>query len=523
MATVAQLAELSVVVRAVVGSSPIRRPIVLSHPRAWSGMNVRSSVLLTVAEMYRADASAAESGIPGLELMENAGRAVARVILERSPSRPTVVLCGPGDNGGDGWVVARLLKEAGRPVRLASVVARERLKGDAAGAAARWDGPIEEAGPEALDGAETVVDALFGAGLTRPLEGRSADLVRAIGDREVFAVDIPSGIDGDTGAVSGAAVRAGTTITFFRPKPGHLLLPGRLHVGELVVADIGVPASVLDVIRPRTFVNDLGTFTLPRPRIDAHKFARGHVVILGGGRMTGAARLAARAAARVGAGLVSIVCPASAFPIYAASCLSVMVEPMEEPGDWARAIADPRGNALLLGPGAGVTDKTRERVATAAATGKPRVLDADALTVLKGDEGALREATRGGNVVLTPHEGEFARLFDTSGSKLDRARRAAERTGAVVLLKGPDTVIAAPDAWAAINTDAPPDLATAGSGDVLAGLVVGLLASGMTPFDAARAGAWLHAAVGREVGPGLIADDLPDALPRVLARNLASS
>jgi len=363
-----------------------------------------------------------------------------------------------------------------------------------------------------------VVDALFGAGLTRPLDGMAADLVRAMDGRDVFAVDVPSGVHGDTGEVLGVAPRARTTVTFFRPKPGHLLSPGRFHVGELVVADIGIPPSVLDEIRPTALVNDPETFSLPRPRIDAHKFARGHAVILGGGRMTGAARLAARAAARAGAGLVSIVCPASAFPIYAASCLSVMVEPMEEPGDFARLIADPRRGALLLGPGAGVSVETRARVMEAAASGKPRVLDADALTVLKGDERALIEATRGGNVVLTPHEGEFARLFDTTGSKLDRARRAAARSGAITLLKGPDTVIAAPDGRAAINHNAPPDLATAGSGDVLAGIIVGLLATGMEPFDAARAGAWLHGAAGAEIGPGLIADDLPDALPAVLIR-----
>jgi len=481
-------------------------------------MNVRSSALLTVAEMYRADALAAGGGVSGPELMENAGRAVAAAIFARRSSRPTLVLCGPGNNGGDGWVVARLLREAGWPVRPAALVPRERLSGDAAGAAARWVGPIEVATPAVFDGAELIVDALFGAGLSRPLDGAVADLVRAMDGRDVFAVDVPSGVDGDTGEVMGVAPRARTTVTFFRPKPGHLLLPGRLHVGELVTADIGIPASVLDDVRPTAFINDFETFTLPRPRIGGHKFARGHAVILGGGRMTGAARLAARAAARAGAGLVSIVCPTAAFPIYAASCLSVMVEPMEGEGDYARLIADPRRNALLLGPGAGVCAETRARVMDAAATGKPRVLDADALTVLKGDEGALTRATRGGNVVLTPHEGEFARLFETTGSKLDRARRAAARSGAVVLLKGPDTVIAAPDGRAAINRNAPSDLATAGSGDVLAGLIVGLLAAGMGPFDAARAGAWLHGAAGTEVGPGLIADDLPDALPAIFRR-----
>lgn len=483
-------------------------------------MTQGSSPLLTVAEMYRADAAAIRGGISGIELMENAGRAVVEAIAARWSPRPTLVLCGPGNNGGDGWVVARRLRGLGWSVRVLSLVPRERLTGDALTAARGWDGPIEAATPAALDGADLVVDAMFGAGLARPIDGVAGDLIRALDGREVVAIDVPSGISGDTGAISGAAPRARVTVTFFRPKPGHLLLPGRLHVGELVVADIGIPASVLDEIRPALSINDAATIAVPRPAIDGHKFSRGHAVILGGGRMTGASRLAARAAQRVGAGLVTILCPPEVHAIYAASCLSVMVETVEAVDDFAAAIADPRRNALLLGPGAGVGEATRRRVLAAADTGKPRVLDADALTVLKDDAALLGRATRGGNVVLTPHEGEFARLFDLAGSKLDRARRAAESTGAVIVLKGPDTVIAAPDGRAAIDRDAPPDLATAGSGDVLAGLIVGSLAQGLSPFDAARTGVWLHGAAAREVGPGLIAEDLAEALPRVLARSV---
>ncbi|WP_029008551.1 bifunctional ADP-dependent NAD(P)H-hydrate dehydratase/NAD(P)H-hydrate epimerase [Azospirillum halopraeferens] len=484
------------------------------------------SALLTVAQMYRADALAMAGGVPGTELMENAGAAVARAIRARWEPRPTVVLCGPGSNGGDGFVAARLLGEAGWPVTLALLGSRDALKGDAAAAAARWTGPVVAAAPALLEGGPLVVDALFGAGLSRPLEGVARDLVQAMNAAglTVVAVDVPSGVLGDTGAVlgdddPGVAPQAALTVTFFRAKPAHRLLPGRLLCGETVVADIGIPAAVLDEIRPRQWENgpELWRAAFPRPRLDAHKYARGHALVLGGGRMTGAARLAARAALRAGAGLVSVACPPEAFAIYAAATAGLLVQPVEDDAAFAALLKDPRRNAVLLGPGAGTGPATRERVLAALAAEKACVLDADALNVFEDTPDDLLDRLDE-RCVLTPHEGEFTRLFGLSGDKVTRARAAAARCGAMVVLKGPDTVIASPDGRAVINANAPPTLATAGSGDVLAGLVLGLVAQGMETFHAACAAVWLHGEAAAAFGPGLIADDLPDAVPAVLRR-----
>lgn len=474
--------------------------------------------ILTIGEMYRADSLASNNGVSGRDLMENAGRAVADAIRSRWPPRPTVVLCGPGNNGGDGFVVARLLADDGWPIRLGVLGPRTALKGDAADAASRWFGAMEGAAPALLAGAPLVVDALFGAGLSRPLDGEALALVAAMSACDVVAVDVPSGVQGDSGAVLGGAPRAVLTVAFFRPKPGHLLLPGRLHCGHTVVADIGIPPSVLDQIRPAAWRNAPGLWgaRFPWPRIDGHKYHRGHAVVLGGERMTGAARLAARAALRVGAGLVTIACPPAAFGIYAAGCASVIVHPLESAASFRDLVADPRRTAVLLGPGGGVGGPLRDAVLAALEAGKSCVLDADALTSFAARPADLLDRLDE-RCLLTPHEGEFARLFEPADAdKLARARAAAARCGAVVLLKGPDTVIAAPDGRVAINTNAPPDLATAGSGDVLAGIALGLLAQGMGAFDAACAAAWLHGAAAAGFGPGLISDDLPDALPPVL-------
>lgn len=476
------------------------------------------SELLTTAEMYRADSLAAAAGVPGPVLMENAGRAVAEAILVRWTARPTVVLCGPGNNGGDGFVVARHLAAAGWPVRLGLLEPREALRGDAVGAAAAWSGAVEPATPALLTERSLVVDALFGAGLARPLEGVALALVRAMAGREVVAVDVPSGVSGDSGAVLGDAPAACLTVTFFRRKPGHLLLPGRARCGETLVADIGVPAGVLDTIRPAAWANGpaLWGARYPWPRLDGHKYQRGHALLLGGARMTGAARLAARAALRVGAGLVTLASPPAAVPIYTAAWPSLIVEPLEDAEAFAALLADGRRNAVLLGPGGGVGPVLAAAVEAALSAGRACVLDADALTSFAGRAERLFGRLHG-RCLLTPHEGEFARLFGAlPGDKLARARAAAAQANAVVLLKGADTVIAAPDGRAVVNANAPPDLATAGSGDVLAGLALGLLAQGLDAFDAGCAAAWLHGAAGALVGPGLVADDLPEALPAVL-------
>jgi len=472
--------------------------------------------------MYAADRAAMALGVSGLELMENAGAGAAREILERFGARPAAVLCGPGNNGGDGFVIARHLAAAGAPVRLALLGARERLKGDAAAMAGRWAGPVEPLGEAALEGAGLVVDALFGAGLARPLEGPARAVLEAAaaGGLPLVAVDVPSGLDGDTGQPLGYAPQAAMTVTFFRPKPGHLLHPGRRLAGELRTVDIGIPEAVLAALAPRTVRNhpDLWRARFPWPDAEGHKYSRGHAVVLAGGRgRSGAARLAARAALRAGAGLVTLAAPPAAMAECAAQLTAVMLAEARGPEGFRRAIADRRRNAVLLGPGGGVGAALRQDVLAALALGKRLVLDADAITSFAAGPEALFGAVGGAEVLLTPHEGEFGRLFpDLAGGKLQRARAAAARSGATVLLKGPDTVIAAPDGRAAIALDGPPELATAGSGDVLAGLCLGLLAQGLDAYEAGRIGAWLHAMAGRAAGPGLIAEDLSEALPGVL-------
>lgn len=476
--------------------------------------------LLTPQEMaavVRADAETPRS----LPLMEAAGRAVAREIRARWSARPALVLCGPGDNGGDGFCAARHLVEAGWPVKIALLGDLRRLPPDAAAQAAQWRGELVSLVPESLAGAALVIDALFGGGLSRPIEGAGAAMLQAVGASglPVCAVDLPSGVSGATGEVLGIAARADLTVTFFRKSPGHLLAPGRFLCGETILTDIGLLPGALEGVAPRCFENapPLWLDRFPRPAADGHKFSRGHALVLGGARLTGASRLTARAAQRAGAGLVTIAAPAAVWPIYAASMMGVMVEPMAAPEDFDALLADARRNAVAIGPGAGVGPETRRHALAALATGRPVALDADALSSFQQDPPLLFQAIKG-PCVLTPHDGEFARLFDASGDKLERARRAAALSGAVLLLKGPDTVIAAPDGRAAINANAPPDLATGGSGDVLTGFIAGLLAQGMGAFDAACAGAWLHGAAAQAFGPGLIAEDLPEALPPILAR-----
>ncbi|HWK43765.1 MAG TPA: NAD(P)H-hydrate dehydratase [Stellaceae bacterium] len=479
--------------------------------------------ILTVAQMAEADRLTIASGVPGMVLMERAGAAVADQIVRYWTPRPVAVLCGPGNNGGDGFVIARHLRAKGWPVRLGLSVAATALTGDAAHHCRFWQGQsgtIEPLSAALLDGAGLVVDALFGAGLSRPPDGAVAATLDALSRTKipVVAVDVPSGILGDTGADLGA-VPATLTVTFFRKKPAHLLLPGRAMAGDVVVADIGIDAAVLPRLGPTIVENGpaLWAAALPAPRLDGHKYDRGHALISGGYPMTGAARLAARGAARMGTGLVTLAVPEIGFPIYAAALTSIMVKPLAAEGDFTGLLADPRHSAMLIGPGAGAGAATCQRVLAILATGRGVVLDADALTAFADHPETLFDAIKG-PTVLTPHDGEFRRLFDPAGDKLTRTRRAAERSGAVVLLKGADTVIAAPDGRIAINGNAPPTLATAGAGDVLAGFITGLLAQRVEPFLAAAAAVWLHGAAAAEFGPGLMAEDLPDLLPVVLRR-----
>jgi hydroxyethylthiazole kinase-like uncharacterized protein yjeF len=486
---------------------------------SWSAA-AHETALLTVAQMAAADRAAIAAGTPGTQLMQNAGMAVVREIARRWSPRPVTVLCGPGNNGGDGFVAAVELKSAGWAVRVALLGALEAQGGDARHHATRWRGPVEAFGLSAIEGAELIVDALYGSGLNRELDASAAGLLAAAAQRKIplIAIDVPSGVVGDSGESLGA-VAAHCTVTFVRKKPGHLLYPGRGLCGDTVVAQIGSPATMLDSIVVDACENDPGLWRqdLPRPGSTGNKFSRGHALLIGGYPMTGAARMAARAAARAGAGLTTIAVPEAGFPIYAAALTSIMVQSLAKRGDLEHLLEDSRYTGLLIGPGAGVDATTRETALALLHSAKPVVLDADAISVFAKNPGALWGAIRG-PCVLTPHEGEFARIFDLRGDKLKRARAAAALSGAVIVLKGADTVIAAPDGRCIINSNAPAGLATAGSGDVLGGFILGLLTQGMDAFLAAAAGVWLHGAAASEFGPGLLAEDLPDLLPAVLRR-----
>lgn len=476
-------------------------------------------VLLSVEEMYRADAAAMAAGVPGPDLMERAGRAVAEAAQAVCRDGPVVVLCGPGNNGGDGFVAARHLKAAGRQVKLTLLGAREALRGDAAHHAALWDGPVLPLDTSLLDDAAVVIDALFGAGLARGLEGAARDLVEAVNNRRLpaVAVDVPSGLAGDSGAVVGDCALAATrTVTFFRRKPGHLLQPGRRLCGAVTVADIGIPASVLSEIAPSAWRNDpaLWDEAYPRRMEEQHKYAFGHALVVAG-TMSGASRLAGLACQRVGAGLTSIAAPVTERLLYQLTSPCFIVRDCAGDEGLSALLSECRYHAVMVGQGGGVRPETKTLTLAALDREDATVLDADGLSVFADAPERLFEALRA-NSVLTPHEGEFRRLFpDLSGDKLSRARAAARRSGAVVLLKGSDTVVAEPSGRATINDNAPAWLATAGAGDVLTGMIGGLLAQGMPAFAAAGAAAWLHGAAASAFGPGLIASDLIDRLPAV--------
>ncbi len=500
--------------------------------------------LLTVDQMSRADAAAVRAGTPVFELMQAAGLGVARCVMQRWAPRRVSVLCGPGNNGGDGLVAAACLRQGGWPVQVFTHSDPGLWRGDAALAAELWQLALPRDTPAwscmtaaNLGDAELVIDALFGAGLSRPLDARTAAVLSHLAQHgvPVVAIDVPSGVWGDTGQAQGA-VAANLTVTFFRRKPAHLLMPARALCGEVRVCDIGVPEAVLPALRVQTWANAPALWRAVFPALSeaGHKYHRGHAWVWGGGQMTGAARLSSLAAARAGAGLTTVCVPPPSWPVYAAALRSVMVHPLAADAEtgWPQALAaalsDARISAVLIGPGAaaGIGSHTlRGLVMSCLSNARPTVLDADALSAFAGDPDTLFDAIaqHPRPVVLTPHDGEFKRLFgddavDAPVDKVTRARRAAQMSGAVVVLKGPDTVIASPDGRAVINHNAPPTLATAGSGDVLAGVILGLLAQGMPAWEAACAACWLHGEAAGAFGPGLIADDLPDLLPHALRR-----
>ncbi|MER9306191.1 NAD(P)H-hydrate dehydratase [Mesorhizobium sp. M0293] len=502
-----------------------------------------SNELLVPAEMSEADRQTIAAGaVDGIGLMRRAGQAVAAEVLKRYPSAKHVhVLCGPGNNGGDGYVVARILADSGVGTTIWASGA-PRPESDAALAAAEC--PIK---PRPLSGFDAevgsiVVDALYGAGLSKPLSGDVAKAVDSVTTLRlpVVAVDLPSGVSGASGDILGRAFRAEVTVTFARKKPGHLLLPGRGQCGEIVLADIGIGDGIIAQLAVSTFENvpDLWLQEFPVPAVDAHKYKRGHVGVFSGGpSTTGAARLSALAAARSGAGAVTVLSPGNAMQVNATHLTSIMLREAGSLEEVQEFLTARHPEALVFGPGLGPKPKVGDfalqlikaladgaRASATASHANAIVLDADAITSLAHQPQALFEAARQPNapaLVITPHEGEFGRLFpdiagDKTLSKLAKARAAAARANAVIVYKGADTVIAAPNGKAAINSNGAPWLATAGSGDVLSGIIAALLAQGMPPFEGTCAAVWLHAEAGSRFGPGLIAEDLPLALVPVL-------
>jgi hydroxyethylthiazole kinase-like uncharacterized protein yjeF len=450
--------------------------------------------VLTAAQMRAAEAAALAAGTSVEALMERAGTAAAEAIWRHAGSLPALVLCGPGNNGGDGYVIARRLAERGIPVRIAALAA----PAGAAAAAAReaWTGPVESLGEAAP--APLLVDALFGTGLSRPLDGEIVRHLQRLagGARLRVAVDLPSGAATDDGALLSAVPDFDLTITFATLKPSHLLQPAARHMGRLVVADIGVAADsrLVAIDRPG----------LRPPGPDDHKYTRGYVLVVGGA-MPGAAALAAGAAARAGAGYVALVGEGGTVPN------AIVRRPLEALNEM---LADGRVNSVLVGPGLGRDSAARESLERVLASPHPVVLDGDALWLLADRGGPPR---REAAILATPHQGEFRILYGDLGSKLEAARSAAARTGHTIVYKGPDTVIATPEGAAALSRPGPGWLAGAGTGDVLAGIVAAQWATGLSPFEAACAAVWLHGRAAELAGPGLVADDLIAHLPTALA------
>jgi ADP-dependent NAD(P)H-hydrate dehydratase / NAD(P)H-hydrate epimerase len=498
-------------------------------PRQIDPLRDAPDEILTTVETAAVDGAAVEGGISIDRLMQAAGRAVAEVVfVQHTMTAPIAVLCGPGNNGGDGYVAARVLADQGYAVDV--FAGRKPKQGAAAHAAVRWGErvrPLSEFQPQS-DG--VVIDALYGAGLSRPILGEEAKAVTRLqrSGASIIAIDVPSGLNGDTGQPMGSCVLASQTVTFFRMKPGHLLWPGRGLCGDVTVADIGLtPDHMAGAATPQLFLNapKLWRHLLPSPSLEAHKYTRGHCLVVSGPELqTGASRLAAIAALNNSAGAVTITGTRDALRIHAAHVTAIMLRESASPEAFAELLEAQRFEAVVIGPAAGVGEPTLARVMAARCRSLPLVLDADALTSLAGRLQRFRDVDRPSPpCVMTPHAGEFSRLFDPElgqdpgfaalpetlrQSKLEQARAAARLADAVVVFKGIDTVIASPDGRAAINANAGPELATAGSGDVLSGLIGAHLACGMPAFEAAAAAVWQHGALGREIGAGLTADRL---------------
>ena len=473
--------------------------------------------ILTCDEVRAAEQRAVEAGISLWALMQKAGQACADVLHAEFPEGRVIVLAGPGNNGGDAFVAAQRLRDLGRNVWLYDLAPNRDRTPEGANALNALTGARQPLEDMRLTSDDIVLDGLFGAGLSRPLEGEAAFAVEQVNasGAKVVAIDVPSGVNGDAGAIPGPAIRADVTVTFCAKKPAHVLQPAASLCGEVIPAEIGFGRFIDDAAHPlHENAPALWASALRWPEATSHKHQRGRLAVVSGGLAnTGAARLAAQSGLRIGAGLVTLLCPPAALMVVASSVTAVMTSSFASADDLVTQTE--RSSAVIIGPAAGVTDATRANVEALCRAGRSLVLDADALTVFAGQPDQLQSILPP-SAILTPHTGEFERLFPgmlaSSANKIDAVRAAAARIGATVLLKGADTIIAAPDGRATVNTHATPFLATAGSGDVLAGIIGGLLAQGLAAYDAARAATWLHGDAGLKAGAGLTAEDLDGAL-----------
>ena len=483
--------------------------------------------LINPAQMSVADRLTIEAGVPGIRLMQNAGHAVATTIQNDFPDADKIlILCGTGNNGGDGFVVARLLQDAGLAVKVYICGDITRIRRDAELALARLNRDEILTNLPDFNGYDLLVDGLLGAGLDRDVSGEFAQLIIKVNDscKPVVAIDLPSGIDGNSGAIRGIAVKATSCVTFFRYKPGHLLMPGSEHCGKNSLHQIGIESSILSQIEIVAIQNTKSFWSEKFPSItrSSHKYTRGHTLVISGPIETaGAARLAASASLRTGSGLVTIACDEDTLPVHASQVTSVMLKKADSIDDLSVVLNDQRFNSVVLGPGMPSQTGTRDLVRAVLSHNRFTVLDAGALSCFATEPKILFDAIKkhDADVVLTPHDGEFTRIFpyeSCAPSKIDRAKQAAIASGAIILLKGPDTVIASPDGHVSISVNAPPWLATAGSGDVLAGMIAGLLAQGMPVFEAANAATWLHGEAARVLGPAMISSELDEGLKQVL-------
>lgn len=474
-----------------------------------------TTALLTTHTMQQAEKYADSHGTSYMVMMENAGKAIFDCVINNYKKQPVLILCGPGNNGGDGFVVARLLKQAGWSVKIVGDIVAKTP--DSKDMLDRCGCDILPISPDVLNDKPLIIDALFGAGLMRPIDGNNGYIIQEINNLQldVVAVDIPSGVDGNTGEILGIATKAKHTVTFLRKKPGHLLLPAKARCGKVIIANINIPPECLEKIKPIIFENFPSLWQVPAPSADEHKYNRGHTCVIAG-EMSGAPRIAARSARRVGSGLVTLAGPQDIYQVLATEEAGALLQHLDTKKDFTNLLANEKITTWLIGPGYGVHEETVTTICNILKTNKPSVLDADAITSFEKNPEKLFSAING-EVVLTPHSGEFKRLFPKlNKDKLTNVQEAAQLSGATIVLKGSDTIIVAPDGRTIINSNASAYLATAGSGDALAGIIAGLLAQGLNGFDAAACGVYLHAETANMFGEGLIAEDIPETLPKVL-------